>query len=514
MESSGTPKKKIEQELDFRLLVDSIKDYGIFMLDPSGKILTWNIGAENLKGYTAQEVIGSHFSSFYTKSDRERGHPERELNIAAQTGRYEEEGWRVRKDGSVFWANVIITAVRDPEGQLRGFGKVTRDLTERMKANQAMKESEEKFRLMVEGVQDYAILMLDEKGFIASWNAGAERIKGWTPKEIIGRHFSTFYPAEDVKLGKPEFELEAATREGRFEDYGWRVRKDGTTFWANVIITALHDEKGKLRGFSKVTRDITDRKNAEEKLKRAYENLEARIEDRTKALQSANRELESFNYSVSHDLRAPLRSMDGFSQALITNYSDKFDDRGKDYLRRIRESAKRMGQLIEDILNLSKIARVEVNKSEVDLSQTAEKVVAELKTADPNREVRFDIEENITAYCDENLIRLVLENLLGNSWKYTSKDKSAHIQFGKTGGDGEAVYIVRDDGIGFDMSFVDKLFEPFQRLHTEQEFPGTGIGLATVRRIIFRHGGDVWAKGEVGKGTTIFFTLENKDISK
>ena len=499
-----------EGQDDFRLLVDTIQDYGIFMLDPSGKVLTWNRGAQRIQGYQSSEVVGTHFSRFYTKEDQDRGHPSRELAIAAQQGRYEEEGWRVRKDGSQFWTNVVITAIRDQNNNLRGFGKITRDLTDRKLIEGALRESEERFRLIVESAKDYAILMLDPKGFIVSWNQGAERIKGWKSGEILGRHFSVFYLPEEVQAGKTELELEVAAREGRFEDLGWRVRKDGSRFWANVIITALRDDKGILRGFSKLTRDITEKKNAEDELKKAYDELEERVEDRTRALLVANRELESFSYSVSHDLRAPLRSMDGFSQALLKYYDDKLDDRGKDYLRRIRESAQRMGQLIEDILNLSKLGRADFQIQEVDLSAMVEKIASELKKSEPCRDVRFTIDPEIRADCDPSLIRLALENLIQNSWKYTSKHPTARIQFGATRDAELPVYFIKDDGAGFDMAFIDKLFNPFQRLHLESDFSGTGVGLASVKRIIQRHGGDVWAQGEIEKGATIYFTLGSK----
>ncbi|MEU7894337.1 PAS domain S-box protein [Nonomuraea sp. NPDC049152] len=251
---------------DLQLLVQSVVDYAIFMLDPSGRIISWNAGARRIKGYTAEEVIGSHFSIFYPPEDVASGKPDRELETAIAEGRLEDEGWRVRKDGSRFWANVVITALFDASGRLRGFGKVTRDMTERRVVDQALRESEERFRLLVQSVVDYAIFMLDPSGRIISWNAGARRIKGYTAEEVIGSHFSIFYPPEDVASGKPDRELETAIAEGRLEDEGWRVRKDGSRFWANVVITALFDASGRLRGFGKVTRDMTERRTAERTL--------------------------------------------------------------------------------------------------------------------------------------------------------------------------------------------------------------------------------------------------------
>jgi PAS domain S-box-containing protein len=250
----------------YRLLVQGVRDYGIFMLDTSGNIASWNAGAERIKGYREEEIVGQHFSVFYPPEDVAAGKPERELRQAVAEGRLEDEGWRVRKDGTRFWANVVITALFDGTGKLRGFGKVTRDVTDRRAAEDALRASEERFRLLVQGVSEYGIFMLDPRGHIASWNDGAERINGYREEEIVGRHFSVFYPPEDIAAGKPERELEQAIAEGRLEDEGWRLRKDGTRFWANVVITALFDETGGLRGFGKVTRDMTEHRAAEHAL--------------------------------------------------------------------------------------------------------------------------------------------------------------------------------------------------------------------------------------------------------
>jgi PAS domain S-box-containing protein len=251
---------------DYRLLVHGVRDYGIFMLDPGGHIISWNVGAERIKGYTEQEILGKHFSVFYPAEDIAAGKPAWELREAIADGRIEDEGWRLRKDGTRFWANVVITALFDDTGQLRGFGKVTRDMTERRAAMEALRESEDRFRLLVQSVRDYGVFMLDPDGHIISWNVGAERIKGYTEQEILGKHFSVFYPAEDIADGKPAWELREAIAKGHLVDEGWRLRKDGTRFWANVVITALFDDTGQLRGFGKVTRDMTERRTAEQAL--------------------------------------------------------------------------------------------------------------------------------------------------------------------------------------------------------------------------------------------------------
>ncbi len=269
-----------ESEGRFRLLVEAVQDYAIFMLDTEGRVTTWNAGAERIKGYKPSEILGKHFSVFYPEADVRSGKPQWELEIAGKEGRFEDEGWRLRKDGSKFWANVIITALRDDKGQLCGYGKVTRDFTERKQAEELLRESEERFRLLVEAVRDYAIFMLDTEGRVATWNVGAERIKGYRASEIIGRHFSCFYPEEDIRSNKPQLGLEAAAREGRFETEGWRLRKDGSKFWANVVITAIRGTAGNLIGFGKVTRDFTDRMLAD----KALHDSQSRLQESEKSL--------------------------------------------------------------------------------------------------------------------------------------------------------------------------------------------------------------------------------------
>jgi PAS domain S-box-containing protein len=259
-----------------RLLVEQVTEYAIFLLDPDGRVSTWNLGAARIKGYSAQEIIGQHFSKFYRPEDLWKC--DRELEVATSEGRVEDEGWRVRKDGTLFWANVVITSLRDSSGQLVGFAKVTRDMSDRRRAEEALRQSEERFRLLLENVKDYAIFMLDPNGIVATWNVGAERIKGYRADEIIGSHFSRFYPEEDVRAGKCEMELERAKLEGRCEDEGWRVRKDGSRFWANVVITVLRDAAGNSLGFAKVTRDLTERRAAEEERLRLGQAARARIE--------------------------------------------------------------------------------------------------------------------------------------------------------------------------------------------------------------------------------------------
>jgi len=357
-------------------------------------------------------------------------------------------------------------------------------------------QSEELFRLLVSSVKDYAILMLDPHGHIASWNEGAERIKGYRADEIIGRRFSVFYPEEDIETDKPGRELSMTLEQGRIEDEGWRLRKDGSRFWANVVISALRNKDGGLYGFAKVTRDMTERKLYEDQLLAQNTQLNA-----------ANKELEAFSYSVSHDLRAPLRSIDGFSKLLLEDYVNQLDASGADYLQRIRNNAQRMATLIDDMLNLSRLTRTEMRRQTVDLTSAAAAIVADLQTRDPERRVTFRIAEGLSVNADAHLLVIVLENLLNNAWKFTSKREQAEIELGSIREQGKATYFIRDNGAGFDPQYADKLFGAFQRLHGMNEFPGTGVGLATVQHIINRHGGRVWADAKPGAGATFYFTL-------
>src|ERR1700682_4067597 len=267
------PLKDATSDGRYRLLVEAVTDYAIYMLDPTGIVTSWNPGAQRFKGYAASEIIGQHFSRFYTEEDQKRGVPALALETAVRAGKFESEGWRIRKDGSRFWAYVVIDPIRKATGEIIGFAKITRDLTERKAAEEALKQSQEQFRLLVHGVSDYAIYMLDTEGIVTNWNLGARRIKGYLSGEIIGNHFSKFYTVEDREAGEPQKVLETAEREGRVEKEGWRVRKDGSRFWAHVIIDAIRDDQGKLVGYAKITRDITERKKAQDQLEAAREAL-------------------------------------------------------------------------------------------------------------------------------------------------------------------------------------------------------------------------------------------------
>lgn len=404
-----------------------------------------------------------------------------------------------------FWSPVNSPVLR-PDGTLAYIIHRVEDVTEVVRLTRREHElqlSEERFRQLVESADD-AILILDPTGLVLSWNAGAERIKGYQAREIVGQHFSRFYPREEIDSGTPERALGSASAAGRFEDEGWRVRKDGSTFLANVVITALRDETGVLQGFGKVTRDLTERRRNEEEVRRLNEALERRATQ----LMSANLELEAFAYSVSHDLRAPLRSIDGFSQALVEDAGPALPEDARRHLDRIRAATLRMSHLIDDMLALSKVSRAEMKRTPVDLSDLAARTVAALRHQAPTRDVTVTIAPDMTAEGDARLLQVALENLLDNAWKFTSRRDRPQIEVGRTSGqDSTPIFFVRDNGTGFDPAYADKLFGPFERLHAASDYPGTGIGLATVQRIVHRHGGRVWAEAEPNRGACFYFTL-------
>ena len=487
----------------YRLLVESVRDYAIFALDPAGNILTWNPGAERFKGYEANEIIGKHFSIFYTQPDRDRNWPAMELEIAAREGRFEDEGWRVRKDGSRFWANVVITALRDRKtGSLVGFGKVTRDLTERRMAEERLRTSEERFRLLIDNVRDYGLFNLDLDGKVTSWNVGAERIAGYSADEIIGRHFSVFYPPEDVATGKPEAELETVRMEGRFEEEGWRVRKGGARYWSNVVITAVYGPNGSLVGFGKVTRDLTERREASE---RAL--ADAR---RVAAAESANRTKSEFLTAMSHELRTPLNAIGGYAELLTMGLGGPVSTEQQDYLDRIRRSQQHLLGIINDILNFSRIeaGQVVYDIQRVSVAEVTDAVVPMILPQTEMKGLRVIRNTNSATHVDADRGKLeqVLLNLLSNATKFTNEGTIEIESFEE--GD-HAGLRVCDTGVGIPADKLNSIFEPFVQVGRSLTTPheGTGLGLAISRDLARAMGGELSVTSEPGTGTTFSITL-------
>ena len=368
----------------------------------------------------------------------------------------------------------------------------------------ALRETEQRFSLLVEGVTDYAIYMLDPNGIVTSWNRGAQRIKGYRTEEIVGQHFSCFYTEEDRRANAPQQTLEIAARDGRFEAEALRVRKDGSRFLANVVIDALKDEGGQLIGFAKITRDVSERVQAARELERLNRELQKRAAE----LEASNKELESFAYSVSHDLRAPLRHVAGYSELLQKQASSSLDDKSRRYVQTILESAKRMGNLIDDLLAFSRLGRAEAKMRAVDLQQVVKEAIAEVSRDTRDRDIAWKIGALPACHGDSSMLKLVVVNLVSNAVKFTRMRTRAEIEIGCVDKDNDELEVfVRDNGAGFDMQYANKLFGVFQRLHLAEQFEGTGIGLATVQRIIHRHGGQVRAEGAVDQGATFYFSL-------
>ncbi len=364
------------------------------------------------------------------------------------------------------------------------------------------------FHSLVDGVEDYAIFMLDPEGRVTTWNRGAQRLLGYTADEILGRHFACFYTDSDIAANLPQEDLRQALTDGKHSGDLWRVRKGGTRFLANFVTTALYDADGNLYGFARVLRDVTEQERAKNEIARLHSDLERRVAERTAELTATNEELAAFSYSVSHDLRAPLRAIDGFSQAVLEDYGLSLDAAGAGYLRRIRAEAQRMGELIDSLLDLSRITRAELIRQNVNLSEMVQQVCQRLQQNDPHRPAEFQIAEGVWARGDERLLRIALENLLENAWKFTCLECVAKIEFGvQKREDDQEVWYIKDNGVGFDMAYARDLFGAFQRLHSEADFPGTGIGLATVQRITQRHGGRTWAEAAPNQGATFFFSL-------
>lgn len=501
------------------LLINSVKDYGIFLLDEWGYIESWNIGAERIQGYKASEIVGKHFSTFYTNEDIQRQHPQYELQVASKEGRYEEEGWRVRKDGTKFWASITITPLRSKDGVLIGYAKVTRDLSERKEYEERLKASEERFRKMFEGVKDYAMIMLDPTGKVSNWNEGARRIKGYETDEIMGKYFSIFYPEEDVQMGKCEYELEEAKLTGRFEDEGWRVRKDGTKFWASVLITAIKSESGKLLGFSKVTRDITDRKRANDLLKMAYANLEKRIEARTGELIETNSRLEEavqardeFLSIASHELRTPLTPLKLQIQVFLNNIRRRDWDRLEESrIERMAETCERaisrLSSLVDNLLDVSRInaGKLNLNYESLELTELAQEILERFRAEIQRSQSTVTLEAPalIQGSFDRLRIEQVFVNLLTNALKY-GKQKPVHISL--TQQYNWIIIEFQDQGIGIAEKDQKKIFQRFERAVDESNIGGMGLGLYITNQIVQAHGGEISVRSLPGEGTT--FTVK------
>jgi len=499
MEALNRHDTSLTGEGRFRLLVDAITDYAIYMLSPDGIIISWNTGAQRFKGYKPSEILGEHFSRFYLQEDRDAGIPERALATAAETGRFEGEGWRQRKDGSRFWAHVIIDPIRHPSGELIGFAKITRDLTERRAAENAIRQSEEQFRRLIQGVSDYAIYMLDPEGNVSSWNFGAERIKGYRPQEIIGRHFSTFYTPEDREAGVPDTALKVARAEGRFEREGWRVRKDGSRFWASVVIDVIRDDDGDVLGFAKITRDITEKMETQRALEQAREEL----------FQSQKMEaIGQLTGGIAHDFNNLLMAVLGSLEILKKRMPQ--DLSLTSLVDNAMQGAQRGAALTQRMLAFSR--RQELHVEPIDVSglvrgmmDMLSRSLGPLTVIDTSFPVRLP-----TILTDPNQLEMAILNLVVNARDAMPSGGRIVLRASEEPAPpsksplspGRYVRIaITDEGEGMDAKTLDQAVTPF--FTTKGVGKGTGLGLSMVQGLTTQSGGRLFLKSKPGEGTTV-----------
>jgi len=484
----------------FKLLIQSIVDYAIYMLDPEGNVTSWNVGAERIKGFQTEEIVGQHFSKFYTDEDREARVPERVLETARKEGKFQGEGWRVRKDGTRFWASVVVDRINGEDGKLLGFAKITRDMTEQREAQHALLEAERRFRILIQGVTDYAIYMLDPEGRVTNWNAGAERIKGYSPDEIIGQHFSRFYTSDDFDAGVPKRALETARETGRYEAEGWRVRKDGTRFWASVVIDAIKDEDGKIIGFAKITRDQTEKREAQLRLEESREQL-----FRSQKMEA----LGQLTGGLAHDFNNLLTAILGAADLALRNVADP--EKLKRMLDGIRNSAQRGAGLTKQLLAFARAQQLEIRQ--IDLKDFMGDVTTLVRPS-----LRSDI-ELVTEISDQlwpvdadaGALELAILNLAFNArdamkdgGKLRISAENVVLNGQPEGLRGEHVALrVKDTGSGMSPETMERVFEPF--FTTKSFGEGTGLGLSQVFGFAKQIGGGVTVDSEIDKGSS--FTL-------
>ncbi len=487
----------------YKRMIEEIQDYAIILMNTEGMIQNWNKGAQKIKLYAENEIIGKHFGIFYLQEDLDNNLPQKLLAEAAHTGRAEHEGWRKRKDGSHFWGSITITALHDESNHVIGFGKVTRDLTDKKLAEDTLRMSEERYHKMIAEVQDYAIILLSADGIIENWNAGAEKIKGYQATEVIGKKFELFYTQQDRDSNLPQKLLNVAKEAGKATQEGWRVRKDGSYFWGSITITALHGKDNQVIGFSKVTRDLTQQKIAEEKLS-AY----------TAELELQNSELEQFAYVASHDLQEPLRKIQTFAELVRDNYDDK--KFVETYLGKLDASAKRMVELVKSLLKYSRLSKDKDTPVavKVDLNTLVEDVREDFELLIEEKKAVIETEWLPVVSGNQMQLGQLFSNLISNALKFSTENpvikincavvEREQIENAPKSLSHKRYYEIsfQDNGIGFEDQYNKIIFSLFQRLHKKHEFAGTGIGLALCKKIVENHQGFIVAISELGQGAT------------
>jgi PAS domain S-box-containing protein len=498
--------REIEDARRLELLIDAVVDYAIYMISLDGRVMSWNAGAERLKGYSEAEIIGQPFARFFTPEDQKRGLPQHALATAAKYGRFESEGWRIRKDGSQFWALAVLDAIRDETGQLIGFAKVTRDMTERRKAQQELIASEQRFRRLVESVVDYAIFQLDPNGIISTWNTGAARIKGYAADEIIGRHFRSFYTPEDVQAGVPEKALATARRDGKYEAEGWRVRKNGIRFWASVVIDAIRGDDGELIGFAKVTRDVTERMEAQRMLRQAQEQL---------AVSQKMEAIGQLSGGIAHDFNNLLMIVLGNLETIQRRTKDLGGSANvQRALNNAMRGAQRAAALTARLLAFSRRQPLnprplDVNKFLTGLVEFVQRSLGELIEIEAVGAAGIWQIEIDAAHLESALVNLAINSrdAMPRGGKLTIEAANVFIdeEYCRVNPElspGQFVTIcVSDTGTGMSKDVLDRAFEPF--FTTKDMGQGTGLGLSQVYGFVKQSGGHIKLYSEPGQGTTV-----------
>jgi PAS domain S-box-containing protein len=486
-----------------RQMLEQVKAYAIFLLDPQGHVSSWNAGAFHITGYRAAEIVGKHFSLLYPKAAVKSGVPQQELEVAFSKGSLEQEDWLLRKDGSRFWASVTITALSDQTGELVGFGAMVRDATERHNAEEAVQKSRTMYERLFENAPD-AVVVVDSQGMIRKVNQQAEELFGYPREEmtsfLVEQLIPERYHEHHVQHRHSYFADPQVRRMGSgVELYG--RNRDGREIPLDIMLNPIETSEG-IWSFA-VIRDITQQKNNSDRIT----DLNAALKNQVEQLTASNQELQGFSYTISHDLRAPLRHILGFVDLLNARDTTSFDEKSRHYLEVITEAARKMSSLIEGLLDFSRMGRTELHKVEIDFDRLVRDVVNRLVEETGEREIEWEIAPLPAVVGDAAMLRQVMVNLIENAVKFTRQRAPAKIEIGTVDESDQTLIYVRDNGVGFDIKYVDKIFGLFQRLHTTEEFEGTGVGLANVQRVIVRHGGRVWAESALDGGATIWFSL-------
>ncbi len=494
--------------LNCSTLLESISD-GIIILDKDDCITYCNSASTRITGYSLDEIKGKPLDTIFSLDFKHTFSIKEDLAEIKKNGSSVSSDWRYRADGSRYWSSLKLDQMIDGSGTIC----LIKDLTEEKSIESELRKSEEIYRLMVASVKDYAIFLIDPTGHIMTWNEGAKQTKGYSQEEIIGKHFSIFYTTEDLDDGKPARELVIATQTGKYEEEGWRVKKDGSVFWANIVLTAVYNHDKKLIGFAKVTRDLSERKASERELKESrdqYRRLTAELRKINEELSYTNRELEQFTSIVSHDLQEPVRTVKSFLQLILEKLDREEYDNLLTYVNKAIDASNRMREMIQNLLNYSQLTKEEITEKPIDVRELISRSLQNLKAAIDVANAEISIQTEIdTIQGDQVQLVQLIQNLVSNALKFTNQP-SPKILITCSRENEHVKFSVTDNGIGIDRSDSEKIFEIFRRLHTKKEYPGTGIGLAICKKIVDRHKGRIWPESEPGKGTTFHFTLHEE----